>query len=1073
MINIWKKAVFLVAAVLVCGRCTQGADVVIDRAQTFQTISGWGHGGGVLGGTAGASAMLPEVVADPVNRQYLDFVADDLGLTGSRTWEVGPRIDGTGMDHGDCDVIDWNLFEGDTLGPQGATNLVYFQNKILAQGIQPNFYSSPGYPTHASDVKPWILNHPGERAQQIWSSALFYKTNCGININYAVIYNEPSMASTILADDIKALGPRFAAHGLATRVQYAEAVAPQTDWNYLTPELSDPDMWPFVGRISYHNYGTADPYRSYLRDYAHARDLTTAQTEMGSPSFDDLYADLTLAGVSYWEVAYSAGATLVPNAGLTAFTPSNYYIRLRELIHYVRPGAVRIGAIPSDPLFHVLAFSQNGKVTTVIENISSSTQTVNLSGLPAGNYGVSQAASGATFFKELGIRAVGVDGALTITNVTGSSSITTVYPYAGTNQPPTIEVWGATPGFLVAPTNTATLSVIANDAELVPLTYRWSVSNQPAGANAVFVNSNAATTLVNGLTVAGTYVFNVDVSDGVNISSKQVYLVAYDSTPPPVLGPTGFRINAPYGLVFGDPSGTTHANIELPTSSVTLQAGISDLANSDFTGRGTWSIVSQPAGANAGISGGTVYIFVSIRANVTNMIVPGDYVFQLIVTNPAPPNLTNQIICTVNPASSAPVISSITATPASVMLPTNAVQLSAITSGSTNQPLRHWWYVKTVPVGAEPQFDHQGTTNTAVSNLNLPGNYTFTLRVFDDLHETTQDKTIIVSATPGASVINSAATASVIVGTPFTYTITASGSPTSFSATNLPPGLMFNNGIISGTPTIVGTYNVQLSATNSISTGYGNLALTVKLPLPVITSSSIADGVTNVAFNYTIQATSVPTSFSASNLPPGLTLNSLTGAITGTNTTGGIFNALISAGNSTGATTNSLTIVIYNGVAPAPVITSALTATGNMSASFNYQITATNYPTSYFVIGLPLGLSFDPAGGRIYGIPSVAGNFVTTLRALNSGGTGSTNLNLTINPEPPPRIDSVTMQNGFSLSFLTLTNRLYGVEWIASLLSTNWTVLTNDIPGSATSQTVTDLVTNMPARFYRLKVTTP
>ena len=86
---------------------------------------------------------------------------------------------------------------------------------------------------------------------------------------------------------------------------------------------------------------------------------------------------------------------------------------------------------------------------------------------------------------------------------------------------------------------------------------------------------------------------------------------------------------------------TTHANIELPTSSVTLQAGISDLANSDFTGRGTWSIVSQPAGANAGISGGTVYIFVSIRANVTNMTVPGDYVFQLIVTNPAPPNLTN------------------------------------------------------------------------------------------------------------------------------------------------------------------------------------------------------------------------------------------------------------------------------------------------------------------------------------------------------------------------------------------------------------------------------------------------
>ena len=109
--------------------------------------------------------------------------------------------------------------------------------------------------------------------------------------------------------------------------------------------------------------------------------------------------------------------------------------------------------------------------------------------------------------------------------------------------------------------------------------------------------------------------------------------------------------------------------------------------------------------------------------------------------------------------------------------------------------------MKTVPVGAHPQFDHQGATNTTVSNLNLPGNYTFTLRAFDDIHMTTQDKTITVSAAPGAPVITSAAAASVIVGTPFTYTITASGSPIGFGATNLPPGLTFSNGVISGTPT--------------------------------------------------------------------------------------------------------------------------------------------------------------------------------------------------------------------------------------------------------------------------------
>ena len=114
--------------------------------------------------------------------------------------------------------------------------------------------------------------------------------------------------------------------------------------------------------------------------------------------------------------------------------------------------------------------------------------------------------------------------------------------------------------------------------------------------------------------------------------------------------------------MFGDPSGTRHANIELPTSSATLQVGISDLANSDFTGRGQWSVVSQPAGANVTL-GSTTYIYVSIRANVSGMTVPGDYTFQVNVTNPGHPDLTAQVICTVKPASASPVISSITPSP--------------------------------------------------------------------------------------------------------------------------------------------------------------------------------------------------------------------------------------------------------------------------------------------------------------------------------------------------------------------------------------------------------------------------
>ena len=141
----------LLIGLLAYAGCRRSADVVIQPSRTFQTIAGWGHGGGVLGAASGASSFLPQPVANPVNYQYLDYLVDDLGLTGTRTWEVGPRIDGTGTDQGDCDVIDWNLFEEDTFSRSDAAYLVYYQNRILAEGFQPLFYSSPGYPTHAKD----------------------------------------------------------------------------------------------------------------------------------------------------------------------------------------------------------------------------------------------------------------------------------------------------------------------------------------------------------------------------------------------------------------------------------------------------------------------------------------------------------------------------------------------------------------------------------------------------------------------------------------------------------------------------------------------------------------------------------------------------------------------------------------------------------------------------------------------------------------------------------------------------------------------------------------------------------
>lgn len=81
-------------------------------------------------------------------------------------------------------------------------------------------------------------------------------------------------------------------------------------------------------------------------------------------------------------------------------------------------------------------------------------------------------------------------------------------------------------------------------------------------------------------------------------------------------------------------------------------------------------------------------------------------------------------------------------------------------------------------------------------------------------------------------IISSPLTGSGVINTSYTYQITASNSPTSYDATNLPTGLGINTatGLISGAPSVGGTFNVALSATNATGTGNATLVLTIDLP---------------------------------------------------------------------------------------------------------------------------------------------------------------------------------------------------------------------------------------------------
>jgi hypothetical protein len=79
-----------------------------------------------------------------------------------------------------------------------------------------------------------------------------------------------------------------------------------------------------------------------------------------------------------------------------------------------------------------------------------------------------------------------------------------------------------------------------------------------------------------------------------------------------------------------------------------------------------------------------------------------------------------------------------------------------------------------------------------------------------------------------------------------------------------------------------------------------------------------------------------------------------------------------------------------------PVITSSLSASGSLVRSFQYQITATNSPSSYSTTALPSGLTFNESTGLISGTPKVVGTTTVTIGATNSSGTGTAKLVITI-----------------------------------------------------------------------------
>jgi len=282
------------------------------------------------------------------------------------------------------------------------------------------------------------------------------------------------------------------------------------------------------------------------------------------------------------------------------------------------------------------------------------------------------------------------------------------------------------------------------------------------------------------------------------------------------------------------------------------------------------------------------------------------------------------------------------------------------------------------------------------------------------------------------------------VGQPFTYQITASGNPTSFSAFALPAGLLAptTNATITGLPQRSGTFASQIMAVNSNSFAVTNLSIQINPPpAPTLAGPVTVFGVQGQPLSYALLSTpnhsNVPTTFSVSGLPAGATL--ISNVTTNTSypnvlvtnyfinspslLTTGSFIVPVVVSNQGGVSTNNVTFLI-NGTNP-PVFTGVGAVTATVGVPFNYDVTAVNSPLRFRVTSIQIGanppvvglnitngpitngLSFSNASsgstvvGRIYGTPGAANVITLGLEAANNFGTAATNMVINIgNPAP-------------------------------------------------------------------------
>ncbi len=219
---------------------------------------------------------------------------------------------------------------------------------------------------------------------------------------------------------------------------------------------------------------------------------------------------------------------------------------------------------------------------------------------------------------------------------------------------------------------------------------------------------------------------------------------------------------------------------------------------------------------------------------------------------------------------------------------------------------------------------------------------------------------------------------------PYTFSLVGSPLPGGISSINA------STGVVSGTPTGIGSFNVALKDSKGVA-ATNSCPYTV-IAAPTVTCAAVTSGEVGAAFNapsLTVIGGTAPYVFSiaSGSLPAGLTLNTATGAITGTPTAAGTFSLKV-----TDADGAVVTVSCPYTIVSAPVI-SCSSVTGEVGQGITSApptVTGGTAPFTFSVASgaIPVGLLLNNTTGAVTGVATAPGSF--TLKVTDANGVSAT-----------------------------------------------------------------------------------